>query len=184
MRASVDARSTFATEPSFRAFRGKPGDISGSVINSVAGDGHMVAWTLVAHIFGLVLWVGGLLMTALLLSQHGQVSSPEAGQAIGRLERAVLRGMADPGAFLTLVAGIVLILTNRYYYLHAGWLHIKLVFVFILLLLHGFLAMRSKAFAKRNVAVPPGQARFLFIAIALVFLSILIATLPGKFFLT
>ena len=144
----------------------------------------MVAWTLVVHIFGLVLWVSGLLVTTVTLSRHTQEASAEARQALARLERTFLRGMADPGALLTLLAGITLVASNPSYYLHARWLHIKLSFVVLLIALHGFIAVRSKYFASGRITLQTSQVRMLLAAIVIVFLLILIATLPGEVFLT
>jgi putative membrane protein len=138
---------------------------------------------LVAHIFGLVFWVSGLLVTAMALTRHTQEGSPEVRQALARLERIYLRGLADPGALLTILAGIGLISTNAQYYLHAPWLHLKLTFVLFLIALHGRLAMRTKAFATGRIEMKPGEARTLVIATLLVFLSILIATLVGQVYL-
>jgi putative membrane protein len=144
----------------------------------------MVAWTLVFHIFGLMLWVSGLLVTTIALSRHAQEASSEGRAALARLERIFLRGMADPGALLTIVAGIVLISTNRNYYLHAGWLHIKLSLVVIMIGLHGYIGTRSKFLSTGRIKLQPGQARMLTVAVLVVFLLILIATLPGEVFLT
>jgi len=143
----------------------------------------MVAWTLVVHIFGLTLWVSGLLVTTIALSRHAQEISTEGRQALARLERIFLRGMADPGALLTILAGIILISTNPTYYLHAGWLHIKFLFVLMLIGLHGWIGTRSKFLSTGRIKLEPGQARTLSVAVALVFLSILVATLPGAVFL-
>lgn len=144
----------------------------------------MVAWTLVAHVFGLVLWIAGLLMTAVVLAQHSQEASTEAQQTLARIGRIGLRGLADPGAFLTLLAGIILVMSNRPYYLHARWLHIKLVFVAVLIGLHGIVAMRNKSLISGRANFPRSQVKILFVAILLVFLLILISTLPGEVFLT
>ena len=144
----------------------------------------MVAWLLAGHVFGFVLWIGGLLGTTILLGRHLQETSPEARQALARVERTALRAMADPGALVTLVAGVGLVTTNPSYYLAARWLHIKLAFVVILILLHGIVAMKAKAVAGGRGGMEAGQARTLLILVLLVFLSILIATLPGELFLT
>ena len=143
----------------------------------------MVAWTLVVHIFGLALWVSGLLVTTIALSRHVQEASAEGREALARLERIFLRSMADPGALLTILAGIVLVASNRSYYLHATWLHIKFVFVLMLIGLHGWIATRSKFVSTGRITLQPGQARTLSVAVILVFLSILVATLPGEVFL-
>ncbi len=142
----------------------------------------MVAWLLVGHIFGLVLWISGLLTTTILLRRHLQETSPEARQALARVERTVLRALADPGALVTILAGIGLVTTRPSYFLHAHWLQIKFAFVLILILLHGMIAMKAKAVAAGRGAMDPGQARTLMILVLLVFLSILIATLPGEVF--
>ena len=118
------------------------------------------------------------------LTRHTQETSPEARGALARLERIYLRGLADPGALLTILAGISLIMTNAHYYLHAPWLHIKLTFVLFLIAVHGRLAMRTKAFATGKIQMQRSEARLLVIATLLIFLSIIIATLVGQVYLT
>jgi protoporphyrinogen IX oxidase len=140
----------------------------------------MVHWVLVAHVFGLTLWVSGLLVATIALSRHTQEAGAEGREALARLERIFLRGMADPGALLTLLAGITLISSNPSYYLHAGWLHMKLFFVVTLIVLHVIIAIRCKSFAAGRIVLKPGQARFLMVAVVVVFLLILISTLPGE----
>jgi protoporphyrinogen IX oxidase len=143
----------------------------------------MVAWTLVFHVFGIVLWIGGLLTTTVLLSQHARETSPEVRAALTRLEKKSMRAMADPGALLTILAGITLIFTNPSYYTYATWLHFKLTLVVIMIILHVFIGIEMKAQQKGIRAMTPGKAWFLFAAVLLVFLSILIATLPGEVYL-
>jgi protoporphyrinogen IX oxidase len=139
---------------------------------------------LVGHVLGLVFWVSGLLVTSMALTRHTQESSADARQALARLERIYLRGLADPGALLTILAGASLIATNSRYYLHAPWLHIKLTFVLFLIGLHGRVAVRTKAFATGRIEMQLSEARILVVATILVFLSILIATLVGQVYLT
>ncbi len=133
---------------------------------------------------GLVLWVSGLLVTSMALTRHAQETSPEARNALARLERIYLRGLADPGALLTILVGISLIMTNSRYYLHAPWLHIKLTFVLFLIGLHGWVAARTKANATGRIQMERSEARILVVATLLIFLSILIATLVGEVYLT
>jgi putative membrane protein len=139
---------------------------------------------LVGHVLGLVLWVSGLLVTSMALTRHTQETAAEVRQAFARLERIYLRGLADPGALLTILAGASLISTNPHYYLHAPWLHMKLTFVLFLIALHGRLAMRTKAFATGRIEMQRSEARMLVIATLLIFVSILIATLVGQVYLT
>ena len=144
----------------------------------------MIPALLVGHITGLVLWVSGLLVTSMALTRHTQEASAEARQALARLERIYLRGLADPGALLTILAGVGLIMTNSHYYLHAPWLHIKLTLVLLLIGLHGIVAIRTKAFATGRIALQRSEARLLVLATLFLFLSILIATLVGQVYLT
>jgi len=144
----------------------------------------MIPVLLVGHILGLVLWVGGLLVTSMSLTRHTQETESAAREALARLERIFMRGLADPGALLTIVAGVSLIMTKSSYYLHAPWLHIKLTFVLFLIGLHGLVAMRTKAFATGRIAMQRSEARMLVGATLLLFLSILIATLVGQVYLT
>ena len=118
------------------------------------------------------------------LTRHTQESSAEARQALARLERIYLRGLADIGALLTILAGISLIMTRPSYYLHAPWLHIKFLFVLFLIGLHGLVGVRAKRFATGKIAMQTGEARMFVVATLLVFLSILIATLVGQVYLT
>jgi len=139
----------------------------------------MVAWLLVLHIFGFTLWICGLLMTSFVLLRHIGTAAPEARASLAGIERLGLRALADPGAFLAILAGVLLITTNSSYYLHARWLHIKFIFVILLIVLHVIVGTRSKAFASGRITLDQGYIRLLFIVILLVFVSILIATLPG-----
>jgi putative membrane protein len=138
---------------------------------------------LVVHLFGVVFWVSGLLVTSMSLTRHTQEVSAEARQALARLERIFLRGLADPGALLAILGGIGLISTNSAYYLHAPWMHIKLTFVVMLIGLHGLVAVRTKRFGADRIQLQRSEARLLVALTLLIFLSILIATLVGQVFL-
>ncbi|HVB34576.1 MAG TPA: CopD family protein [Patescibacteria group bacterium] len=143
----------------------------------------MVAWILVVHVFGIVLWIGGLLMTTVLLAGHARETSPEACSALTRMEKKSMRAMADPGALLAILAGISMILTNPSYYMHATWLHFKLTLVVVLIILHAFIGIEMKSLQKGVRTMTSGKAWMLFGGVLLVFLSILIATLPGEVYL-
>jgi putative membrane protein len=144
----------------------------------------MVAWLLVLHIFGFTLWISGLLMASFVLLRHVGEKVPETRASLAGIEKLALRGLADPGATLAILGGILLILSNRQYYLHALWLHIKLVFVLLLIVLHVIVGTRSKAYAAGRISLDGGYVRLLAIVIVLVFISILVATLPGAVLLT
>ncbi len=144
----------------------------------------MLPALLVGHIFGLVFWISGLLVTSMALTRHTQETSEDAKHALSRLERIYLRGLADPGALLTILAGLGLISTNASYYMHAPWLHIKLTFVLLLIGLHGMVAVRTKKFSTGKITMQRREARLLVAAVLFLFASILVATLVGQVYLT
>ena len=144
----------------------------------------MVPALLVVHIFGIVFWVSGLLVTSMALTRHTQETSADARQALARLERIYLRGLADIGALLAILAGISLIMTKPSYYLHAPRLHIKFVFVLLLIILHGIVGVRTKRNATGKIVMQRSEARWLVAGTLLIFLSILIVTLLGQVYLT
>ena len=113
----------------------------------------MVAWLLVLHVFGFTLWISGLLMTSLVLLRHVGVADPQTRSSLAGIEKLSLRALADPGATLAILAGILLIMSNSPYYLHARWLHIKLIFVLLLIALHVIVGTRSKAFSSGRITL-------------------------------
>jgi putative membrane protein len=144
----------------------------------------MVSWLLVLHIFGFTFWISGLLMTSFALMKQIREPLAEGRSGLAALGKLGLRAFADSGAFLAILGGILLVSTNSSYYLRAGWLHIKLVFVLLLIVIHVIIATRSKAFAAGRVKLDLGYIRFLSVLVVLLFVSILIATLPGAVLLS
>jgi putative membrane protein len=143
----------------------------------------MTAWTLVFHIFGLVFWVGALLIVTSVLARHTEERSLEVREAFARTEKRLLNGMAMPGALLTVFSGVFLILLNPPYYLRAGWLHAKLVLVMILIGIHWVVFSRTKSFGAGRTSLDRRACMTMHAAITLIFLGILICVLPGQVFL-
>jgi putative membrane protein len=91
-------------------------------------------WGIVFHLFGVVIWIGNLLVTASMLS----LITEEVGAARERLiliSRRLFQIGCNLGALATVFFGIVLILLNPTV-LMVGWLHTKLVLVLVLLYFH------------------------------------------------
>jgi uncharacterized membrane protein len=143
----------------------------------------MVAWTLVGHVFGLVLWMAGLLMTTAVLGTALPGDLSESPTDFGTDGKNLLAGFGRSGRLPNLLAGIILVATNRAYYIHARWLHIKLVFVAVLIGAHGIVAMSNKSLVSGRANFQRSHAKLLFGEILFVFLLILISTLPGEVFL-
>lgn len=140
----------------------------------------MVAWTLVFHIVGLVFWLGSLLVVTQILALHTEEASPATRETLGRLESKLLRGLAHPGAAIMVVTGFLLVSEDPNY-LRETWLHAKLLFVVILIVLDLRLTFRAKAFREGRIALGRRECMVLHGAISLVFLIILILVLIKPF---
>lgn len=141
----------------------------------------MLQWTLVFHLIGLVFWLGSLLIVTHVLAIHTQESSTDARKALGRIETKLFNGLAHPGAALMILTGLIMIFLNRPYYLHARWLHAKLVLVAGLIAMDLILYMRARAFIAGEKDLHRGQCMAWHGAIALVFTGILILVILKPF---
>ncbi|MFZ0246498.1 CopD family protein [Candidatus Binatus sp.] len=127
---------------------------------------------LALHIFGVVYWIGGLMMIASLLARvPDEVGLPKErflGVARGLFETAT-----NIGAATTIGLGILLILMDPAV-LRQGWLHAKLLLVAVLLFYHVrfyrrimFLEDHPSQSTRREYRVIHGLVSLLLIAILL-----------------
>lgn len=94
----------------------------------------LINWGIVFHLFGVVIWIGSLLIIASMLS----MATEEVGAARERLilvSRRLFQVGCNIGALVTVFLGIILILLDPTT-LMAGWLHVKLLLVLVLLYFH------------------------------------------------
>ncbi len=139
-----------------------------------------LAWALVFHIIGFVFWIGGLLVTTTALALHTQQESLETRAPLEHLEVKLLKGMAHPGAAITVLAGLTVIWIQPSY-LHERWLHAKLFLVLILIGLDLVVYSRAKAFHKGEIKLERRECTILHGVISLVFLGIVILVLIKPF---
>jgi putative membrane protein len=94
----------------------------------------LIKWGIVFHLFGVIIWIGNLLVIATMLS----LAAEEVGAARERLivvSRRLFQIGGNLGALATVFFGIILILLEPSV-LMVGWLHTKLVLVLVLLYFH------------------------------------------------
>jgi protoporphyrinogen IX oxidase len=94
----------------------------------------LMSWAIVFHLFGVIIWIGNLLVIASMLS----LATEEVGAARERLiviSRRLFQIGGNLGALATVFFGIILILLDPAV-LMRGWLHTKLVLVLVLLYFH------------------------------------------------
>jgi putative membrane protein len=139
-----------------------------------------VAWALVFHVVGFVLWLGGLLTATQVMASRVLQSSADARSALARLETKLFKGIAHPGAALTVLAGIVVIVIQPAY-LQQGWLHAKLFLVAILAALDVIAYVRARASHAGKVEIQRRECMALHGGIALVFIGIVILVMIKPF---
>ncbi len=139
-----------------------------------------IAWALVFHIFGVVFWMGGLLIVTRVLASHAGEPSPDTRRALERLELKLLNGFAHPGAAITILAGIAVVAIQPSY-LRQTWLHAKLSLVAIMIGLDFVVYWRTKGFHSGQVELKRSECMMWHGVISLVFLGILILVMIKPF---
>ena len=137
-------------------------------------------WDVMFHIAGLVFWIGGLLIATNLFAQAARQEQPAGRTALCHAANRLLRMMAIPGAALMIITGFLLIATNPPYYVHAGWMQVKLLLVLILIVLTVVASAKAPGFAAGRTQISKKYWMNLHMATALVFIGILICVLPGR----
>jgi len=124
-------------------------------------------WLRVAHVFGFVVWIGGMLACLSLLHVHTLVEGA-ARDALTKVEKSVAMLM-DMGATMAIAAGLTMALQYQgsnfttTAFSSGGWLHVKLTVVVLgLLSAHGIVRARIKQFSRGQIKPMP---RWLFTAV-------------------
>lgn len=100
----------------------------------------------------MVTWFAGLFYLPRLFVYHAETHDPEGNERFKVMERKLYWGIMTPGAVLTAAFGIWMIGINPQAYA-AGWMHLKLLLVVMLLGYHiwcGVLAQQFRENANRH----------------------------------
>lgn len=111
----------------------------------------MYEWIKAVHVMAVISWMAGMLYLPRLMVYH--VEAPAGSiqsETFKIMERRLLKGIINPAMIVTWVLGLYLAWSG--FGFKGGWLHGKILLVFILSGIHGYLAGRVRAFAEdRNV---------------------------------
>jgi protoporphyrinogen IX oxidase len=125
---------------------------------------------LALHIFGVIFWMGGLLMIASLLARVPEEVGLPKERILG-MARGLFENTINLGAAISIGLGILLILIDPAVLRH-GWLHAKLLCVAVLLFYHVrfyrrimFLEDNPSQSTRREFRVVHGAVSLLLIAI-------------------
>ena len=105
----------------------------------------LTLWLKAFHIIGVVTWFAGLFYLPRLFVYHAEAVEPAIRGRLQVMERRLLV-MTHIGAALAIAFGIATLATESFY-LHAGWLHVKLALVLLLVIYHAMLVKLTRDFA-------------------------------------
>ena len=132
---------------------------------------NIVGWLLVFHLFGVIFWVGSLLLiTSLLAMVPDEVGLPK--ERFIMIASTLFYGGCNIGGAVTLLFGIGLMIADKGV-LREGWLHVKLGLVFILLLVHLRLHRRIVALSDNPSSITRSEFRAIHGVVSLLLLAIL-----------
>lgn len=110
----------------------------------------LTLWLKAFHIIGVVTWFAGLFYLPRLFVYHAEATEPAIRDRLKIMERRLLV-MTDIGAALAIAFGIATLATESFY-VHAGWLQVKLALVLLLVIYHGMLVRLTRDFARDRCA--------------------------------
>jgi putative membrane protein len=140
---------------------------------------NIVGWLLVFHLFGVIFWVGSLLLiTSLLAMVPDEVGLPK--ERFIMIASRLFYGGCNIGGVVTLLFGIGLMVEDKGV-LREGWLHVKLGLVFILLLVHLRLHRRIVALSDNPSSVTRSEFRAIHGVVSLLLLAILVMAVLKPF---
>ena len=97
----------------------------------------MYQFFFIVHIFSFVSWMIGMLYLPRLFVYHTKAKTGgEADLMLQQMEGRLLKIIMNPAMVSTIIFGVLMIFSNSDYFLRAGWLHLKIFLVIILLILH------------------------------------------------
>ncbi len=102
-------------------------------------------WLKAFHIVGVVTWFAGLFYLPRLFVYHAEAGEAPVRARLQVMERRLLV-MTHIGGALAIAFGIATLVAEPFY-LRAGWLHVKLALVLLLVVYHGALVRMVHDFA-------------------------------------
>ena len=103
------------------------------------------------HIIAMVAWFAGLFYLPRLFVYHSEMGEKAGKLPFCTMERRLYYAIMYPAAMTTTLLGLGLIHYNAHYYLHAGWMQVKLVLVGLLWVFHLFCGHFVKQFDRKQL---------------------------------
>lgn len=118
-------------------------------------------WLKAFHIIAVVAWFAGLFYIFRLFVYHIEAESEAVKNTLAIMEEKLIRIIMNPAMMVTWLLGLSLIFSNLAMYKSAGWLHFKLLLVFLLSGYHGYASKVRKQLAAGLCKLSSKQARLI-----------------------
>ena len=105
----------------------------------------LALWLKAFHIIGVVTWFAGLFYLPRLFVYHAEAGEPAVRERLKVMERRLM-AMTHVGGVFAIGFGITTLAAESFY-MRAGWLHVKLALVLLLVVYHGMLVKLVGDFA-------------------------------------
>jgi uncharacterized membrane protein len=128
------------------------------------------------HVFGVIVWVSGLVgLTLLFAAAKAESDRGARKRLLGFARRAGM--VPDIGATIAFIFGLHWLFAYKFYKFH--YMHAKLLFVFFLVGMHGFLRAKAKRASESGDATLPAFVRPALAIIVLGILFFVITKIPA-----
>ncbi len=104
-------------------------------------------WLKALHVIAVICWFAGIFYLPRLFVYHALATDQATRDHLKIMERKLYR-FVSPFAVLTIVLGLLMVLSDPAYYVHARWLQVKLSLVGLLVIYHLYCLRLLRRFAR------------------------------------
>lgn len=105
-------------------------------------------WVKAFHIISMVCWFSGLFYLPRLFVYHAMAEDSLSKERFKIMEKKLYFYIINPASVLTIIFGGWLLSSNFHGYMQAGWMHLKLTLVLLLIGYQHYLGNQRRAFAQ------------------------------------
>lgn len=139
-----------------------------------------VAWWLVFHLLGIILWIGGILNLSRMLGYHTK-EAIEVQERLSWMEFRMYHFVSLPGLAITVITGIGMLAVEPMLLQGQGWLHAKLAVVVGLIVIDQLLRTKLMALRAQPALISPKPFKILHGLMGLALIAILILAIVRPF---
>ncbi len=104
------------------------------LLKHILVDGYL--WIKAFHVIAVVCWFAALFYLPRLFVYHAMTEDQAGRERFKIMERKLYRGIGTPSMIVSVVLGVGMLVTSPDYFLSAGWFHLKMLLVALLIAYH------------------------------------------------